>query len=292
MKKSIFVGHNALGDTLCTTPVVRAFRRANPDTFILYITQSAQYCRVLDGNPDIDLVLYSDQMLYRGLKDCSPDWLNTLPIDIDGTTNVYRLDLKLACTSTEVFERHISQAFSDLVKIPIDSVRPVLCLSNQERRAARHYIRRPTVVFSMSSVSNPERNDGTALRKKNWPQERWLELAERVASWGDFDVVATGAERDLRVRTPYWRNLYGLPIKILAGLMEASACVVTLENGVAHLAAAVDAPTVQIYSDLVPLGWALPDNVTRWKHFYGDPYELSVDSVADAVEQTLQGGRL
>lgn len=290
MKKAIFIGHNAFGDTLCTTPVVRAYRRANPDAFVVYITHWAQYCFVLDGNTDIDLVLYNDQMLFRGLENFSSEWLHTLPIDLDEPANVHRLDLKLVCTTEEAFQSHISWAFSKLLGIPIESARPIVCVDEWERRAARHYVRRPYVMFSMTSNSNPHRNDGKAGGRKNWPQERWLELAEKIGSWGDFDVIATGAEREIRRRTPLWRNLYGLPVKVLAALMEEAACVVTLENGVAHLAAAVDAPTVQIYSDLVPLGWALPEDVSRWTHFYGDPHEVSVDMVAEAVRTTVNGG--
>ena len=56
---AIFVGFNALGDTLCTTPVIRAYRRRYPRARISYIVQGAPYTRVLDANPDIDLVLYS-----------------------------------------------------------------------------------------------------------------------------------------------------------------------------------------------------------------------------------------
>jgi hypothetical protein len=50
MKKAFFIGCNALGDTLCTTPALRAFRKANPDIFVSYVVQNATYCRALDGN--------------------------------------------------------------------------------------------------------------------------------------------------------------------------------------------------------------------------------------------------
>jgi ADP-heptose:LPS heptosyltransferase len=290
MKKAIFMGLNALGDTLCTTPVVRAYRRANPDTFVLYVTQNAPYCRVLDGNPDIDLVLYNDRMLYRGLEDYSTEWLHSLPIDIRNTTNLYYFDLKQVCTSHEIFQSHISRAFSKLLNIPIECARPVLCLDHRERRAARHYVPRPYVVFSMSSNSNPDRTDGKGGRKKDWPPDRWLGLAERIHGWGTHDVIAVGAESENRTNTPFWRNLYGLPIKVLGALMESADCVVTIENGVAHLAAAVDAPTVQIYSDLMPIGWARPEGVSRWDCIYGDPHDVTVDAAEEAVRSTVEGG--
>ena len=287
MKKAIFLGYNALGDTLCTTPAVRAFRLANPETFIVYVTHNAGYCRVLDGNPDIDLVLYNEYLQHKGLDDFSPEWLQSLPLDLQETTNLYHFDLKRVCTRQEAFQEHISRAFASLLELPIESTRPIVALGEQERRAALGFVRRPYVVFSMHSVSNPEREDGQG-RAKDWPFERWAQLAESISAEGDYDVIAVGSEFDPRLSTPSLRSLYGLPIKVLAALLAEAHCVVTLENGVAHLAAAVDAPTVEFYSDLMPPGWATPEGVSWWRMLRGDPRDISCDAVMSAVREALE----
>src|SRR5580704_1499638 len=76
---SVFLGYNALGDTLCTTPVLRAFRVLHPEHFIIYVVQNAPYCRVLDGNPDVDLVIYSEWLNQHGLTPFNQDWFDRLP---------------------------------------------------------------------------------------------------------------------------------------------------------------------------------------------------------------------
>lgn len=286
MKKAVFLGFNALGDTLCTTPVLRAFREANPDTFVIYVVQNATFCRVLEGNPDVDLVLYNQLMYLHGLTKYSPEWVASLPLDLRETTNLYRLDIRFVCSKPESFTEHISVGFSKLLNIPIRSTRPIVVLSAGERRQARAFVDKPYVVLSMHSVSNPARKDGRG-QVKDWPRENWLCLAKQIQGWGDFDVIAVGSENDPQFATPGVRNLYGLPIKVAAALLENAACVVTLENGLAHLAAAVDAPTVQIYSDVLALGWAYPAEATRWRTLYGDPLAISCDEVGAAVKSVL-----
>ncbi len=286
MKKAIFIGFNALGDTLCTTSVLRAFRKRNPGIFVIYIVQNATFCRVLDANPDIDLVLYSEQMYLAGSAILNAQWLQSLPLDIQETTHLFHFDIQQVCSKEESFREHISVGFSKLLNIPIDSVRPVVVLTPEEGRLAKIFIRKPYFVLSMHSVSNPKRQDGNGFAKE-WPGERWLRLAEMIHAYGDFDVIAIGSERDPPMRSPYLRNLYGLPIKITAALLQGALCVISLENGIAHLCAALDAPLVEIYSDIVPLAWAYPKESSCCEVLYGDPQSVSCDEVMHAITLIL-----
>ncbi|MCC7342960.1 MAG: hypothetical protein IT170_17895, partial [Bryobacterales bacterium] len=67
MSRAIFLSLNALGDTLCITPALRAFRKANPGVSVTVVAQAAPFTRVLDGNPDIDLLIYSERMYLNGI---------------------------------------------------------------------------------------------------------------------------------------------------------------------------------------------------------------------------------
>jgi len=286
VEKAIFLTLSALGDILCTTPVLRAFRKQHPHTKIFYIAQSAGFTRVLDHNPDIDLTIYSDRLFINGMPDQLTDWLRSLPIDLRQAATLYRLDLKFACTSEEAFRKHMSYSFARLVGVELDSVRPVVVLTESDRRGAAVFTDRPYVVFSMHSVTNPERHDGRG-RKKNWPVENWEKLATLIAKQTGHDIFAVGAENEPPLPLPYVHRLYGLPIRVVAALLERSACVVTLENGIAHLSAAVDAPMVEIYANMMPLEWAYPAEATRCQVLYGDPLDISCDEVFQAVEATL-----
>lgn len=286
--RAIFVGFNALGDTLCTTPTIRAYRRRHPDAHITYIVQSTPFTRVLDGNPDIDVVLYSEFLSRYGMTRFSIDWLYQQPIDFTRAATLLRFDMNLVCTSKEAFEVHIAQGFSTLLQLPIESVRPIVRVMPEDRAHAAALVRGPYVVLSMHSNANPARAGGEG-GVKDWPVDRCEALCGYLRQHGFADIVAIGSEFDERRASPMWRNLYGLPIKTVAALLQDAALVVTLENGIGHLAHAVDAPMVMLYSTIVPLGWANPAEATRCRVIYSDIWTVTLDEVIAAVDAVVAG---
>lgn len=282
----VFIGHNALGDLLCTTPVIRAFRHANPNVRIVYVVQNANFCRILDGNPDIDLLLYNEQMYLHGLSQFSQEWLHSLPLDIRKQGMLYNFDIRQVCTSWEAYQQHISQGFSKLLNIPIDSTRPVVVVQDKDRRTAKMFTSRPYVLLSMHSISNPPRsNENGGL--KNWPKEYWATLAKEFYQRG-LNIIAVGAEKDEQFPFSHVKNLYGLPIKIVAALIEQCAGFITIENGLAHLAAALDVPTVQLYAPIVPQAWAYPAEATRWRTIYEDPLTVTPQRVLKTFQEIFE----
>jgi ADP-heptose:LPS heptosyltransferase len=285
--RAIFVGFNALGDTLCTTPAVRAYRRLHPDAHISYIAQSAPFTRVLDANPDIDLLLYSEHLSRYGLTRFSMEWLYQQPLDFSEPATMYLFDMNQVCTTKEAFEEHIAIGLSKLVQIPIDSRRPVVHVTNDERITAGKIASGRYAVVSMHSNSNPKRTDGQG-RVKDWPAERFEAVCRHLRSRGIDDIVAVGSEFDERRSSPMWRDLYGLPIKIVAALLQDASLVVTLENGLGHLAHAVDAPAVMIYSNVVPIGWAYPVEASCCEVLYDDPSRIPAAAVIAAAQRVMQ----
>jgi ADP-heptose:LPS heptosyltransferase len=264
-KKAVFLGVNLLGDFLCTTPVIRSYKKRHPDTFVIYIVQNAPFCHIIDDNPDIDLIIYNEQLYIYGERVYSEEWLHSLPIEFETETNLYRFNIHELCRTTpSVFREHISIGFSKFLNIPIDSVRPTIHLTPQEHRIARAFIRRPYIVFSMNAVSKVIDEKGK-LALKNWPEERWRELAKEIHSWDRFDIIAIGAEISVRPEVEHVRNLYGLPIKIVAALCKGAACVVTVEGGISHLCHGIDAPMVVVCSKYVAYHWVFPKTASCFR---------------------------
>lgn len=93
---------------------------------------------------------------------------------------------------------------------------------------------------------------GTTWESKLWPVPFWRELAERAAGEG-YEVVVPWASEEERVRagqvadgTPA-QVLDRLPLADLADELAAAALVVGVDSGLAHLAAALEVPTVVVY---------------------------------------------
>jgi ADP-heptose:LPS heptosyltransferase len=282
-----FLGVNLLGDCLCTTPTVRAFRRNHPDAFITYIVQNEPHCRILDGNPDIDLVIYSEALALHGPSIVDERWLERLPVDCGGLAALHRFDVHaLHRSRRDVFDDHMSRGFARLLNVSIESVRPIVTIGDDERRLARSLVRSPYVVLGMHSTS-PVLGRDRQMWPKDWVFDRWLRLARALSASASLDVVAVGSENDPQTPSRHFRNLFGLPIKVVAALLQEAACEVTVEAGLSHLCHAVDAPMVLIYTNDVPRNWAAPIESTRARVLYDAPIAITWNEVLRAVHLVM-----
>lgn len=287
MRQIVFVSVNLLGDCLCTTPAVRAFRRKHPDAFITYVAQNEEHCHILEGNPDIDRVVFSDELAEHGLEIVDDSFLRSLGIDFSEMPQVYLFDVHaLHRSRPDVFQDHICRGFARMTGVEIESVRPIVSISEPERSAARALMRGRTIVLGMHTTSPVVGRDHESVMK-DWCFERWLVMARELQALSEFDVVAVGGPKDMAITSRYFRNLYGLPIKVIAALLAEAACVITVESGLSHLCHAVDAPSVLIFSRDVPLVWARPEEATRCRVIYDDLRLITCDRVMAALHSVL-----
>jgi ADP-heptose:LPS heptosyltransferase len=100
---------------------------------------------------------------------------------------------------------------------------------------------------------------------KEWPQERWRALAGELAERG-LGVALTGGPADAAASQAFAEacrsdghdvvdTAGAIPLTGVAGLLAGSACVVSVNTGIMHLAAAAGAPTV---------GLSGPTSGRRW----------------------------
>lgn len=98
----------------------------------------------------------------------------------------------------------------------------------------------------------------SSRESKLWPDRRWIDLAQRLAADGVCAVLPWGStaehERARRLAAVISGAVVTprLPVVDLAALMGAAACVVGVDTGLAHLAAALGVPTVGIYRSTEP----------------------------------------
>lgn len=93
---------------------------------------------------------------------------------------------------------------------------------------------------------------------KLWPDDRWVEVADALAARGMRSVLLWGSEEEgerTRARAARMRDAIvapRLPLARIAALLGRARVVVGLDTGLAHLAAALGAPTVGIFCDYDP----------------------------------------
>ncbi len=106
---------------------------------------------------------------------------------------------------------------------------------------------------------------GSGSRSKNWPLDRFLELARYCRDSLGFPVVMTvgPADEEIAARlaaSDDARNftlLKDIPIEHLSGLLYGARLVIGNDSGVAHLAGALGVDTVSIYGPTDPGVWGV-----------------------------------
>ena len=123
---------------------------------------------------------------------------------------------------------------------------------------------------------------GSGSPKKNWPLERFLDLAEALrASERNVAWILGPAERDSKM----CRTLADVDLVHAPSLVELAHCLsktklyIGNDSGVTHLAAAVRCPTIAIFGSTDPAKWApIGPHVTTL-------HDPSWPSVADVLAQ-------
>jgi ADP-heptose:LPS heptosyltransferase len=112
---------------------------------------------------------------------------------------------------------------------------------------------------------------GFRSEMREWPNGHWQRFAAIVAQ-NDWDVVFTGGPTDVARSemlvagiTPNDNKVHDTAgrysLNETAALLEGSACVVSVNTGVMHLAAAINTPIVALHGPTDPVRWGpLSDN--------------------------------
>ena len=156
---------------------------------------------------------------------------------------------------------------------------------------------------------------GAASRSRQWPPERFAEVARQLRSRGQ-EVVVTGggSERALAADVAH---LAGLPptastagqldLPALAAVVARASLLVCGDTGVAHLATAVGTPSVLLFGPIAPSQWGPAIDLDRHLVLWhgdgtGDPHgsepdpallRITVDEVLAGVDRltTVYAGR-
>jgi hypothetical protein len=156
---------------------------------------------------------------------------------------------------------------------------------------------------------------GAASRSRQWPPERFAEVARQLRSRGhEVVVTGSGSERALAAEVA---RLAGLPtaastaglldLPALAALVARASLLVCGDTGVAHLATAVGTPSVLLFGPIAPSQWGPAIDLDRHLVVWhgdgtGDPHgverdpallRITVDEVLASVDRltTVPVGR-
>ena len=125
---------------------------------------------------------------------------------------------------------------------------------------------------------------GSGSPRKNWPVERWVELAGRLR--GQAPLLIVGGETDtaaVAALAAFGEVALDLPLPELARRLAACRLFLGHDSGVSHLAAAVGTPCVLLFGPTEAAMWAPPGEHVQTVHRGPELSAISVDAVWAAV---------
>jgi lipopolysaccharide heptosyltransferase II len=290
--------HNQMGDMVCALPALHALRRAWPDAHLIFV--ASPLCEgLLRDHPDIDelLVFRKQEMwrpwklaaLARRLRGPRPDlavvmntvsfsttsallaWLSGARVRTGGSSvasgshlsrAVYNLELPEGPEGAPEVEHNVAPLRALGIEAPFEHPRLVATAASRVR--ASHFIDQhlagegPLVVAHVGAGKLPN----------IWPAEHFARVLQKLRATRGARVVLTEGPSDVAAVSAVLGRLDGVArwrgsLSDTLGLLELAQLVIANDTGLAHVAAAVGAPTVVLFGPTDPQRWAPPGDHVR-----------------------------
>ena len=280
VRNILVVSSTAIGDTLLSTPAIRAVRKAFPKARLVALLNAANM-DLFSNNPNIDMIVpyhggYS--RFFRTISELKKYELDlafilhgnepqaTPMCYLSGARFIFKLpndsEYNFLLSNREPvlgwgdFSHGIEArlATAALAGVAADGPRMELFIEDRDREAAREFLRSEGVSENdILAGFQP----GASTLSRQWFPERFIELGKKLtASYPGLKIVLTGspAERALceRIRAGIGEGVIDsagrLPLRQVPPLIESLSAFVTGDTGPMHISIAVGTPIVALYA--------------------------------------------
>ncbi len=285
----------ALGDFLVTWPALRALRRQWPHAEIELVgNRRAAELAVLTH--DLTRAHSQDEARFAPLFSAATlpatfaDWLSQFDLifnfwpDPDGViqTHLARPGHKFFSRTATIEARPAAQHFLEMTAKVGASMNPADFRIQPRPEWKREASERlggppPRVAF----------HPGSGSPLKNWPNDRWMTLAEALAEpilaiLGEAEHAWPPPDHQSRVRTAReW------PLATLTGALSQCRLFIGHDSGISHLAAALGLPCVLLFGPTDPAIWAPPGNHVQVMRKGTNLDAISVADVLGVIQPLL-----
>jgi len=278
----------AIGDFILTLPAIAALRRHFPEAHLEvlgypHIIELAVAGGLVNRGQSIEARALAGFFARNGeLTQDLADYFSEFDLiisylyDPDGIfqTNVarcasaqfiqgpHRPDEKSALHASKVFLRPLERlAIFDADPVPRLGLGALECadMSALLNSATCRAVQKPRhlVTLQMPACPTLALHPGSGSESKNWPEQNWAVLLERLLQQTGFSFLLVGGEAEgdrldrlaANVDPARLRLARSLPLPELARLLEKCAAFIGHDSGISHLAAALNLPGVVLWGE-------------------------------------------
>lgn len=282
----------SLGDCVLCTPALHLLKAYRPDLRLAVVVEE-RFREILEGNPDIDVVLPPAAREIRGFHPA-------LCLNLHGGTRSARLTL---------LSRARFRAGFDIFRpgwiynTPIPTAQEILGVERtvhtaEHAASAMFYLGVPITEAPRAFVpALPGRSPlapacpyavihpFAAAAEKTWPITSFLELARYLSQSLDIEPIFIGAGSDDLSAIVGWRCVTGVGLAEIARLMRDAALFIGNDSGPAHVAAAFGVPEVVLFGPSPVETWGPWRTAAEAIKVTGPLAAVSVSRVRCAIEK-------
>lgn len=297
--QTLIVSRNLIGDGLMTSPALRRYQELHPDEELFLLTNGDHVLPIYSGmgikwasimTGEEEEMMEFDKRFTLGAGDAG-NWANTS-------------------------QRHIAEGFAHMLGVGLNlpivetpygnfpAVKPIYDpMEDLDYWNERNL---PTPLFSddiivspfSASCSSQERDKNGKLKgnppNKMLPPEKWLPIFEFLSNIGNVVLTGSKADEDKvyedKVYEKWYRyvaadSYFGTPIPEIAMLMRHAKLVVTVDNGMGHIASSQDAKHILLYPMCLGMSFIIPWGANKTIPIQMDPNLVTTDQLLYAIKK-------
>jgi len=307
VKRILVIRMGPLGETLQTTPVLKALRNALPNAYIAMMVTSDRV-DLVSANPNLDeVIVYEKQapkLIYKLRKHhfqmaliLQPTFRLVLFAYLAGIR--YRIGFitnsggKLLLTTPVKNNRsqHETDRYLDIVRAI--GIQPVtneieMGVTKEAEEWARGFLVRSGISKGRLLIGV---NPGSFWPDRRWAKERFAEVTEMLASEYDAQILITIGPSEVGLGASIAKLMHHKPVILakttpmrIAAVFKESDLLISNDTGPMHIGIAVGTPTIGLFGNSDPSKWGPIASQHAVVHRNGMA-AITVDDVMGAVRK-------
>jgi ADP-heptose:LPS heptosyltransferase len=273
--RALFKSVNLIGDALYVGPALRAWIEKNHKS----------------SKDEVYLETLKDHItpLYEGMVRDFPwyvTWFKVVHERPEGEFDFeHHFNVSRAFHLSDEKKQHVATSYAELLAVEVPDISPVYHIDYEDAVKDSDLVESVNgsiiiSAFSMSCQSRDAKTKGLPPNKMlPWP--KWKPMMELLRhEFPDTPIRFVGAPTDM-IPNGYAMEIVepgeymlGIPLNTLALIMKHAKLVVTIDNGMSHLAATQKTPTFLMYPRCLGTHYILPPN-PNMAYVHMDPVSVS-----------------
>ena len=309
IRRILILRMGPLGETLLTTPVLRALRRRFPEAYIAYMTAPGRE-ELVSENPNIDEVItYSvsiPKLIYEMAKRSYQmvvilqptfrlvlhTFLARIPFRIGFETNSGKGRLLHAAVPNNI-DQHETARYLDVVRgvgIEPDSEEPEMFVNAAAQGWADNFLREVDFSANRPLIGL---NPGSGSESRRWSKAGFAQVGDRLHQNYNAQIFITAGDAegslphevaDLMSCSPI--VLTGMTPMQLGAMLQKCRLYISNDTGPMHMSTAVKTPTIALFGASNPRQWGphwQPHTIIARESMK----EITVEDVLQAADLSL-----